>query len=298
MFGLPVDSRHLVIQTVRILSAAFRKEAKTMAGTRKCASCGKPNEADAIFCQFCGKSVVPICPQCAAANAPEAVHCKKCGVKLTEARVGLTPERAREWSRYFEGCGYYTMPDGSSVDNWNHVLSGWGQPAVGESGEAMVVVWYIGKDNWWAKSFDVHLYPEHPDAPGARHRVKKGEILVTNRRLLACDMGKGLTCTAGKFAGQYMDYFRIDYDGLADASAQGDTIILRTQKGSVFELALRIPRLNVFQKVLLYTGPPVTTAAVMMSRRQAEEAMRAAADGLASFFAEVVGVVTEWRKHT
>ena len=297
-FEQPSDCRHLVTQTVKILSAADSKGPKTMADTRKCPSCGQPNEADATFCQFCGKSVVPICPQCGAANAPEAVHCKKCGVKLTEAMVGLSPERAREWSRFFEGCGYYTTPDGWVVDYWNQTLSFWEDPLLYESGEVNVVNWYIGKDPWWAKSLDIHYPPEHIAVPGVRHRVKKGVILITNRRLLAYDMGKGVTFTAGQHVGERNDYFPIDYKELVGASTQGDTIILRRQDGVVYQLALKVYHLTAYDKFMGFTASPVIAGVGIMRRRQVEEATRAAADGLASFFTEVVGVVSEWRKHT
>lgn len=47
-----------------------------------CAACGHHNDADAQFCNSCGKALGRPCPSCGAANDPDARFCDACGKPL------------------------------------------------------------------------------------------------------------------------------------------------------------------------------------------------------------------------
>jgi ABC-type oligopeptide transport system substrate-binding subunit/class 3 adenylate cyclase/ABC-type lipoprotein export system ATPase subunit len=57
-----------------------------------CTFCGFHNDADAEFCENCGKALEHPCPNCGNPVKPGARFCKKCGALLT----GLQPDRAYE----------------------------------------------------------------------------------------------------------------------------------------------------------------------------------------------------------
>jgi len=51
-------------------------------GEKVCAACGHHNDADAQFCNSCGKSLGLTCRSCGAENASDARFCDGCGAPL------------------------------------------------------------------------------------------------------------------------------------------------------------------------------------------------------------------------
>lgn len=49
-----------------------------------CPFCGEAIDADAQFCDKCGKPLCKFCPDCGEANASDARFCKKCGKPLSD----------------------------------------------------------------------------------------------------------------------------------------------------------------------------------------------------------------------
>lgn len=49
-----------------------------------CPFCGEAIDADAQFCDKCGKPLCKFCPDCGEANALDARFCKKCGKPLSD----------------------------------------------------------------------------------------------------------------------------------------------------------------------------------------------------------------------
>lgn len=62
----------------------------------KCPKCGMEVKEDAIFCKYCGASLVskkPICPKCGKENDEDAKFCENCGTPLV---TSITPETKAE----------------------------------------------------------------------------------------------------------------------------------------------------------------------------------------------------------
>jgi hypothetical protein len=58
------------------------------ASDTKCPACGTANEADANYCDSCGRDLRrSVCLKCNTPNRPTALHCKQCGTALPPHRV-------------------------------------------------------------------------------------------------------------------------------------------------------------------------------------------------------------------
>ncbi len=60
----------------------------------KCSYCGASNEADAVFCEECGRSFARECPSCGTSCSPSAKFCRKCRTPLISDAATKTIERA------------------------------------------------------------------------------------------------------------------------------------------------------------------------------------------------------------
>ena len=59
----------------------------------KCSYCGASNEADAVFCEECGRSFGRECPSCGTSCSPSAKFCRKCRTPLSSDAFAKTSER-------------------------------------------------------------------------------------------------------------------------------------------------------------------------------------------------------------
>jgi Double zinc ribbon len=70
-----------VTPTIRDTLGALGITSATVA----CPTCGASNDADARFCDSCGKPLSARCASCGAANDPDARFCDACGAALPAA---------------------------------------------------------------------------------------------------------------------------------------------------------------------------------------------------------------------
>lgn len=67
---------------VRAVASAVREGLAT--GARRCAACGKGNDAGAKFCDACGQPLVRVCGGCRTENDPDARFCDSCGGAMSD----------------------------------------------------------------------------------------------------------------------------------------------------------------------------------------------------------------------
>ena len=68
----------------RISPAAVNPSAPRQRAAVVCPFCGEAIDADAQFCDKCGKPLCKFCPDCGEANSLDACFCKKCGKPLSD----------------------------------------------------------------------------------------------------------------------------------------------------------------------------------------------------------------------
>ena len=67
------------ISPAAVTPSAYRPRAAVV-----CPFCGEAIDADAQFCDKCGKPLCKFCPDCGEANSLDACFCKKCGKPLSD----------------------------------------------------------------------------------------------------------------------------------------------------------------------------------------------------------------------
>ena len=67
-----------------ISPAAVNSSAPRQRAAVVCPFCGEAIDADAQFCDKCGKPLCTFCPDCGEANSLDARFCKKCGKPLSD----------------------------------------------------------------------------------------------------------------------------------------------------------------------------------------------------------------------
>lgn len=67
-----------------ISPAAVNPSAPRQRAAVVCPFCGEAIDADAQFCDKCGKPLCKFCPDCGEANSLDACFCKKCGKPLSD----------------------------------------------------------------------------------------------------------------------------------------------------------------------------------------------------------------------
>lgn len=76
--GNVVNSPGGHISPAAVTPSAYRPRAAVV-----CPFCGEAIDADAQFCDKCGKPLRKFCPDCGEANSLDACFCKKCGKPLS-----------------------------------------------------------------------------------------------------------------------------------------------------------------------------------------------------------------------
>ena len=108
----------------------------------ECSNCHQPLDSSARFCSKCGKSV-PVstatrCEQCWAEIAVDASFCSVCGTKTSEAKIGISMSRAKEWRRFFEEVKWSKTQTPKELQRVKEYLAkgdlGWADRALVEAG--------------------------------------------------------------------------------------------------------------------------------------------------------------------
>ena len=73
-----------------ISPAAVNTSAPRQRAAVVCPFCGEAIDADAQFCDKCGKPLSKFCPDCGEANSLDACFCKKCGKPLSDGAQDLS----------------------------------------------------------------------------------------------------------------------------------------------------------------------------------------------------------------
>lgn len=192
----------------------------------QCPVCNYSNPVDSRFCQKCGKKFVYSCRTCRAENRLDAEFCKSCGVNLSEARFGITKQRARDWWSHL--CSF---PGFASI--WSSKSKGYGwtevEPLAKEinatfdprplpTGEPTAFLLPIADRDWCIRSaqFDA--------------------TTITSGALWAC------TTTFVLFDFTQRRAYSLPYELLVSANQEGNRISLNTSDGKAIHFAVRVPR--------------------------------------------------------
>lgn len=84
---LQVGSRYLAGETAPVAKDTIEYLGYGQAKT-KCAHCGAESDAEAKFCDDCGKPMTIACAECDTANDARAKYCDECGAALPQAATG------------------------------------------------------------------------------------------------------------------------------------------------------------------------------------------------------------------
>jgi len=187
----------------------------------QCYSCGASNPSDAQFCQKCG-AAVPIkvnkCKRCGTSNDLSATFCKKCGAKLSEARLGVTVERAEEWWDFLNTFDFFR-------EIWSDKGLGWqihNQCKIFQDTKYPDVQWEcsafaipIASSDWCIKLLEWR-----------QCRITYGEILGTTTDLIIFDLPRKMG-------------WKIPYEEIESTDFDGWTMLIALADSSMIKLHIK-----------------------------------------------------------
>jgi len=166
----------------------------------ECSNCHQPLDSSARFCSKCGKSV-PVstatrCKQCWAEIAVDASFCSVCATKTSEAKIGISTSRAKEWRRFFEEVKWSKTQTPKELQRVKEYLAkgdlGWADRALVEAGFKLpmdtdpfetifFMVWILSR----MKDLPVPLkYVSLKDADTGREEWKSVFVAATRCKML------------------------------------------------------------------------------------------------------------------
>lgn len=191
----------------------------------QCPACNYSNSVDSRFCQKCGKKLVYSCRACRAENRLDAEFCKSCGVKLSEAKFGITKQRAEEWWSHFTNSfpefANMWLPEGygtAKVVPLARQIKEVSDPQPFPKGDRSVL-WLPIADRDWCIS-----------------TAQLGTTTITSGAMWAC------TTTFAIFDFMQRRAYSLPYELLVSANQEGDRISLNTSDGKAIHFAVRVPR--------------------------------------------------------
>jgi len=283
--AVDVPPRTAPEQAVAQHATSQAKGEHAMVDSITCPSCKTQNAMDATFCQACGKRITgAMCRRCQIENARQATFCRNCGIKLSDATLGLSPERAAEWARIFVSDGYPPL-SGKARDSWNDWARRFSLPLFGDNKEVIALDLGIGKQIYWPKWVEYHWPADHPQLPNRKSRVKSGELLMTSWRLVA---------TGFRDAAVYLPY-----EHLAEITSHKLLVTLRTTpfdgaSERVLRIQLQYRKTDLFDYFTMGLGGPQGMSIGAVSGYM-EGSTRATANLVEAFLCDVVATVNKLR---
>lgn len=186
-----------------------------------CNSCGESNSSNAKFCQRCGVEMpIAKCKRCGISNKFSAIYCIKCGVKLSEAKLGITDERAQEWWNILTGYTFFSsMWSKGGLGDQIHKqclnLSQIQYPNI-KTGKTAFIIPITPKD-WFIESLEWKEYT-----------TNLGEILCSTSDLVIYDL-------------LYKKVRKIPYKGVEYTDFDGWIMLIGLRDNSVIKLHIKLP---------------------------------------------------------